>query len=73
MGLKWWIKKDHNPGISRLMKILILIDEQLLGKNFKKRLSMVKERTGCKISLAQNVFLMFSVYPLIAEYLDDNC
>ena len=46
-----------------------LIDEQLLEKNLKI-LHTVKERTGCKILLAQKWFSMFSVYPLIAEYLD---
>ena len=46
-----------------------LIDEQLLEKNLKI-LHTVKERTGCKILLAQKCFSMFSVYPLIAEYLD---
>ena len=46
-----------------------LIDEQLLEKNLKI-LYTVKERTGCKILLAQKCFSMFSVYPLIAEYLD---
>ncbi|MCB5595132.1 carboxynorspermidine decarboxylase, partial [[Ruminococcus] gnavus] len=42
-----------------------LIDEQLLEKNLKI-LYTVKERTGCKILLAQKCFSMFSVYPLIA-------
>ena len=46
-----------------------LIDEQLLEKNLKI-LYTVKERTGCKILLAQKCFSMFSVYPLIGKYLD---
>lgn len=46
-----------------------LIDEQLLEKNLKI-LQTIKERTGCKILLAQKCFSMFSVYPLIAKYLD---
>ena len=47
-----------------------LIDEQLLEKNLKI-LHTVKERTGCKNSYwLKKCFSMFSVYPLIAEYLD---
>ena len=46
-----------------------LIDEQLLEKNLKI-LQTVKKQTGCKILLAQKCFSMFSVYPLIAKYLD---
>ncbi|MDD4120853.1 MAG: carboxynorspermidine decarboxylase [Clostridia bacterium] len=33
-------------------------------------LRRVKEETGCKILLAQKAFSMFSIYPLIADYLD---
>ena len=46
-----------------------LIDEELLEKNLKV-LHYVKEKTGCKILLAQKCFSMFSVYPLIGKYLD---
>lgn len=46
-----------------------LIDEEALEKNLKI-LQSVKEQTGCKILLAQKCFSMFSVYPLIAKYLD---
>ena len=46
-----------------------LVDQRLLIKNLEL-LSSVKERTGCKILLAQKAFSMFSVYPLIAKYLD---
>lgn len=46
-----------------------LIDEELLEKNLKV-LQYVKEKTGCKILLAQKCFSMFSVYPLISKYLD---
>ena len=44
-----------------------LIDEELLEKNLKV-LHYVKEKTGCKILLAQKCFSMFSVYPLIGKY-----
>lgn len=46
-----------------------IVDEVLLRKNLE-RLKQVKERTGCKILLAQKAFAMFRLYPLLAEYLD---
>ena len=55
--------------ISTLPTPSYLVDRQLLIKNLEL-LSSVKERTGCKILLAQKAFSMFSVYPLIAKYLD---
>lgn len=55
--------------ISTLPTPSYLVDQQLLIKNLEL-LSSVKEQTGCKILLAQKAFSMFSVYPLIAKYLD---
>ncbi len=55
--------------ISALPTPSYLIDERLLIKNLEL-LAFVKERTGCKILLAQKAFSMFSVYPLIGKYLD---
>lgn len=46
-----------------------IVSEKLLEKNLKK-LAYVIEQTGCKILLAQKAFSMFSMYPMIAEYLD---
>lgn len=46
-----------------------VVDESLLEKNLKI-LQGVKERTGCKILLAQKAFSMFATYPLISQYLD---
>lgn len=46
-----------------------VVDEQLLTDNLKI-LDSVRRETGCKILLAQKAFSMFSVYPLIAKYLD---
>jgi len=46
-----------------------IIDEDLLVKNLKV-LESVRKRTGASILLAQKGFSMFSVYPLIGEYLD---
>ncbi|MFI3227254.1 MAG: carboxynorspermidine decarboxylase [Clostridia bacterium] len=43
--------------------------EELLIKNLEV-LKNVKERTGCKILLAQKAFSMYYFYPLIAKYLD---
>lgn len=45
-----------------------LIDEALLENNLSI-LHGVQTRTGCKILLAQKAFSMFSLYPLIGEYL----
>ena len=55
--------------ISSLPTPSYLVDQRLLIKNLEL-LASVKERTGCKILLAQKAFSMFSVYPLIAKYLD---
>lgn len=55
--------------ISTLPTPAYLVDQRLLTKNLEL-LSSVKARTGCKILLAQKAFSMFSVYPLIAQYLD---
>lgn len=46
-----------------------VVDERLIKKNLEV-LKKVKDRTGCKILLAQKAFSMYSLYPLIAEYLD---
>lgn len=46
-----------------------IVDETLLINNLEI-LKQVKDRTGCKILLAQKAFSMFSLYPLISEYLD---
>ena len=46
-----------------------VVDEQLLTGNLRI-LDSIRKETGCKILLAQKAFSMFSVYPLIAKYLD---
>lgn len=46
-----------------------LVDESLLIKNCKI-LKHVIEQSNCHILLAQKAFSMFSLYPLIGEYLD---
>ena len=45
------------------------VDRNLLIRNLEL-LRSVKERTGCRILLAQKAFSMYSLYPLIGEYLD---
>ena len=46
-----------------------MIQEQKIIENLE-RLKQVKEATGCKILLAQKAFSMYSIYPLIGQYLD---
>jgi len=46
-----------------------LVDESLLIKNLEL-LHGVRQRTGCRILLAQKGFSMYYFYPLIGEYLD---
>ncbi len=45
-----------------------VVDERLLVKNLEI-LKSVADRTGCRILLAQKAFSMFSLYPLIGQYL----
>lgn len=46
-----------------------IVDEDALRRNLEI-LRGVRERTGCRILLAQKAFSMFAVYPMIGEYLD---
>lgn len=46
-----------------------VVDEGLLIKNLELLKSVI-DRTACKILLAQKGFSMFSVYPLIGQYLN---
>lgn len=55
--------------ITNLPTPSFLVDERLLKRNLKI-LKDVKDRTGCKILLAQKGFSMFYFYPLIGHYLD---
>jgi len=45
-----------------------VVDEKLLIKNLEV-LRSVEKKTGCRILLAQKAFSMYSVYPLISQYL----
>ncbi|MEG0642041.1 MAG: carboxynorspermidine decarboxylase, partial [Clostridium sp.] len=57
-----------NFDISSLKTPYYIVDEQLLINNLEL-LKSVADRSGCKILLAQKAFSMFSLYPLIGEYL----
>ncbi len=57
-----------NFDVSSLPAPCYVIDENLLVRNLEI-LQSVQDRTGCKILLAQKAFSMYSVYPLISEYL----
>jgi len=46
-----------------------IVDEGLLIKNLEM-LREIRNRTGCHILLAQKCFSMFSVYPLIGNYIN---
>lgn len=46
----------------------IIVDESKIIRNLEI-LKRVSDRTGCKILLAQKAFSMYSLYPLIGEYL----
>lgn len=56
-----WITKVKTP--------CYVIDEGALRRNLEI-LRDVRERSGCKILLAQKAYSAFVTYPLIAEYLD---
>jgi len=45
------------------------VDERLLTKNLQI-LRQVADAAGCRVLLAQKAFSMFSLYPLIGQYLD---
>lgn len=58
-----------NIDLNALPSPCYVVDEGLLIKNLEKMESVI-DQTGCKILLAQKGFSMFSVYPLIGEYLN---
>ena len=58
-----------NIDISALPTPAYLVDERLLLKNLEQ-LQNIKNRSGCKILLAQKAFSLFALYPLIGKYLD---
>lgn len=64
-------KNEINIGfdVNKVSTPAFVVDEKLIAKNLEV-LKYVREMTGCKILLAQKAFSMYSLYPLIGEYLD---
>mgnify|MGYP000975256470 FL=1 len=54
--------------ISKIETPYYIVDERLLIKNLET-LKYVMDSTGCHILLAQKAFSMYSLYPLIGQYL----
>ncbi len=54
--------------VNKIKTPCYVVDESALISNLKI-LKDVAERAGCKVLLAQKAFSMFTVYPLIKEYL----
>ncbi len=65
----WWTNMDLNFDYNKVSTPTYVVDESLLIKNLEI-LKHVKEKTNCKILLAQKAFSMYSVYPIIGKYLD---
>ena len=62
---------EDQPGfdIHALPTPYYAVDERLLRKNLQI-LRQVADAAGCRVLLAQKAFSMFSLYPLIGQYLD---
>jgi carboxynorspermidine decarboxylase len=58
-----------NFDIDQIKTPYYIVDQTLLTRNLEILKSVAKE-AGCKILLAQKAFSMFSLYPLIGQYLD---
>ncbi len=54
--------------VNKLATPYYIVDERLLLQNLEI-LKKLEEEAGCKILLAQKAFSMFSLYPLVGEYL----
>lgn len=57
-----------NFDLNALKTPYYIVDEALLTKNLKI-MKGIADETGCRVLLAQKAFSMFSLYPLIGEYL----
>jgi carboxynorspermidine decarboxylase len=57
---------------ARVITPAFVIDQGLLRRNLRI-LAEVKHHTGCRILLALKAFAMFSVFPLLREFLDGVC
>ena len=63
------MQKLIHPVFREINTPCYVVDEGALKRNLEI-LDSVRKRTGCKILLAQKAFSMFSLYPLISQYLD---
>lgn len=72
----YWVTHDAERlaklDLSGIATPAYIIDEAALEKNLKI-LAKVRQRTGCKILLAQKAFAAHATYPLIGKYLDGVC
>jgi len=59
---------DLYEDIKKIATPAFVVDEGLLTKNLEI-LKSVSDASGCKILLAQKAFSMYSLYPVIGEYL----
>lgn len=62
------IRDAFDIDVSGLKTPCFITDERLLRRNGEVLLN-VQKKTGCKILLAQKAFSMFSIYPILREYL----
>lgn len=63
---------DHRFSRLALKTPCYLVERERIAHNCQI-LSSVRSRTGCKILLALKGFAMFSLFPLIGQYLDGVC
>ena len=65
------MKTDRRTGIKKeeLRTPCYLIQKEALIRNLEQ-LNEIREKTGCRILLAQKAFSMYALYPLIGQYLD---
>lgn len=65
------MEKSKNIGRKKeeLKTPCYVIQKEALIKNLEQ-LKEIREKTGCKILLAQKAFSMYAMYPLIGQYLD---
>lgn len=61
-----------NLPLEKIKTPCFVVDLSLLRQN-AETLAYVQKRTGAKILLAQKAFSMYSVYPLLSEYLAGTC
>jgi len=73
--VQYWITetlRNLSTDIADLKTPCYLVERQLVEANCRL-LASVQERTGAKILLATKAFSMFSLFPLIRQYLHGTC